>query len=70
MMGFADLVMDNGELIRIEYPEKVEDELYESLENTMKRRDWWAPGQWDGCSATYLGHLLDRVNMARVIGML
>lgn len=27
MTGCCDLVLDNGELIRIEYPDKYEDEL-------------------------------------------
>lgn len=69
-MVFADLLLDTGELIRIECPDKFEDELWGSLENTMKRKDWWSPGQWDGCSATFLGQRLDRVNMGRVIGTL
>jgi hypothetical protein len=63
-----DLVIDNGELVRIEGPAEFEDEIYETIENAMKRRDWWAARQWDGCSATYMGHLLDNVNMARVVG--
>lgn len=67
---YVDLVMDNGELVHIECPAKHESELYDSIENTMKRRDWWSPGGVDGCSATYLGHILDRVNMARVVAAL
>lgn len=67
---YVDLLMDNGELIRIECPGKHEDDLHESLGNCMKRRDWWAPGRFDGCNAEYLGLSLDRVNMTRVIGML
>ena len=69
-MGYADLLMDNGELVRIEYPDEHEDDFYDALENTLKRRDWWSTAILDGCNATYLGHYLDRVNMGRVIGML
>jgi len=69
-MTLIDLVLDNGELVRIEVPEKHEDEAHDTIENTMKRRDWWSPMQWDGASATYLGHRLDRVNMARVVGLM
>jgi hypothetical protein len=65
---FADLVMDDGNLVRIECPAKFEDEFHESISTAIKVRDEWAPGRFDGCSATYLGHRLDRVNMARVIG--
>ncbi len=67
---YVDLVLDNGELVRIECPGKHEDELHESIEHAMKRRDWWSARQFDGCSATYLGVILDRVNMARVVASL
>lgn len=67
---FCDLVMDNGELVRIECPGKFEDDLRASIEHCMKRRDWWSPNRFDGCCAEYMGLRLDRVNMARVIGEL
>lgn len=67
---YVDLVLDNGELVRIECPSRFEDELYESIEHTLKRRCWWSTNQLDGCRAMYLGLSLDRVNMARVAGML
>lgn len=67
---FHDLVTKSGELIRIECPTKHEDELYDTLENAMKRRDWWSPNQFDGCTATFLGLRLDRVNMGEIIGTL
>lgn len=66
----VDLVMDNGELVRIECPGKFTDGLHDTLEHAMKRRDWWSPGRFDGCTAEYLGMYLERVNMARVIGRL
>lgn len=67
---FTDLVLDNGELVRIEYPVKYENEFYDSINNTMKIGEWWSPVRFDGCRAEYLGMLLDRVNMRRVVGML
>lgn len=67
---YIDVLIDTGELVRIECPSKFEDELYDSLEHAMKRRDWWAPTQFDGCMAVYLGLSLGRVNMARVVGLL
>jgi len=67
---YIDLVLDNGELVRIECPMKFEDKLHESLENHMKRADRWSPGEFDGCSATFLGMSLGLVNMARVVGVL
>lgn len=67
---FVDLVLDDGELVRIECPSKHDDELYETLDHCRKRRDWWSPNQFEGCSATYMGHRIGRVNMARVVGMM
>lgn len=67
---YLDLVLDTGELVRIECPSKFEGDLHESIEHAMKRRDWWSPAQFDGCRAELLGLQLARVNMARVIGTL
>lgn len=67
---FLDLVTKSGELIRIVCPSTFEDELHETVENALKIRDWWSPSQFDGCSANYLGHRLDRVNMGEIIGTL
>ncbi len=67
---FVDLVLDSGELVRIECPSKDEDELHDTLQNAMKRRDWWCPGQFIDCTATFIGLRMDRVNMARVVGTL
>lgn len=70
MTTFVDLLMENGELVRIECPSKHEDRLHENIEHAMKRRDWWSPSQFEGCSAQYLGLCIDRVNMGKVIGRL
>lgn len=67
---YIDLVLNTGELVRIECPNKHEDDLYESIENAMKRRDWWSPSRFDGCSATFMGLHIGRVNMAQVVGAL
>jgi hypothetical protein len=69
-MEFVDLVLDTGEFIRIECPEKFTDELHETLENSMKRKEWWSVSQWEGCSATFMGIGIDRIAMWRVIGTL
>jgi hypothetical protein len=65
---FVDLVMDNGEFVRVECPAHHEDEFFESIEHALKCRDEWAPNRFEGCQATFLGRRLERVNMARVIG--
>jgi hypothetical protein len=70
MAVFIDLMLDNGELVRIECPSKHEDDLNESIENCLKRRDWWSPKCFNGCRAEYMGVNLDALNMARVVGRL
>jgi hypothetical protein len=67
---YEDLIMENGELVRIECPTEYEDDFYESIENSMKRKDWWSPEQFDGCNAVYMGLNLTRINMGKVIGFL
>lgn len=68
MAAFIDLVLDNGNLVRIECKERDEDEVRDTLENALKTGGWWAPARWDGCKAEYLGHRMGLVNMARVVG--
>lgn len=67
---WIDLVLEGGELVRIECPDKFSDECHDSLTNAMKRGDWWSPERYDGCKAEYMGMLLNRVNMSKVVGML
>lgn len=69
-MTFIDLVMDNGELTRISVPDKYSDECWDAVENAMKTRGWFTPARWEGCTATYLGLRLDRINMGRMIATL
>lgn len=65
------MVLDNGELVRIEFPDEYIDEVYESIDNAIKRGDEWGGlVRWEGCHATYLGLKLQGVNMKRVIGKL
>jgi hypothetical protein len=67
---YVDLVLDTGELVRIECPSKYEDELHQTLSDEMKRGDWWSPSQFDECTAEFLGHRVDRVSMRRVVAMM
>jgi hypothetical protein len=69
-MDYIDLLLDNGEIIRLEAPAKFSDDIHEAITDTMKRRDWLCVERWQGCDATYLGHGIRRINMARVVGTL
>lgn len=65
-----DLMLDNGEIVRIQVANRYLDECLESIENAMKRGDWWSSSRFDPCRMTYRGIFMDRVNMGRVVGML
>ena len=67
---YVDLLMDNGEITRIECPTKFYDDLYEAIDNAMKRKDWWSPDMFDGCRAEYMGVGITRIAVPRVIGIL
>ncbi len=67
---FVDLLLLNGEIVRIEGLTKYEDEIHESIENAMKTRGWWSVYQFEGTSATYLGTRINRVNMGQVAAIL
>lgn len=67
---YIDLLLDNGELVRVEHDPEHTDEIHEAIENTMKREDWWGVATYEGTSATYRGIRIERVNMKRVVAML
>lgn len=61
------LLLDNGETIKIIFPYKCIDEVYDTLGCAIKRGDVWLPGQFEG-SADYMGWPLERIYTSRVIG--
>lgn len=67
---YIDLLIDSGEIVRLEIPSKHEDECREHIEHSMKTRDWFHACRWEGCSVTYLGTQVEKVNMGRVVAML
>ncbi len=69
-MSYTDFVLDNGQLIRVAYPTKFEDEFWDSVSNAMKIGDMWSPRHFSGCTAELLGMRLERINFSRVIGTL
>jgi hypothetical protein len=70
MKSFTDLLLDNGDIVRLEVPQKFDDEFAAAIENSMKRRDWFSTNQLDGCQATINGIYVERINMARVVAQL
>jgi hypothetical protein len=67
---YIDLVLDNGEIIRVTGPIKREDAVREDINNAMRRRDWWLAYGFDGVRAEFMGMSIQRVNMGRVVAML
>lgn len=67
---FVDLLLDNGDIVRIECPPQHFDQCMETIEFTMKRKEWWCAGQFDGCNVKLNGVFIERVNMGRVVAML
>jgi hypothetical protein len=67
---YASFLLDNGQIVQIEYPSEHEDDFWESASNALKRGDRFSMSQWDGANATYLGQHLDSINMARVVGFM
>ena len=69
-MEFADLLLDNGELIRVSFQPQHLDDFYEVLESTMKTKSWLSVGRWDGTTAEYMNNYIFRINMGRVVALL
>lgn len=70
MRRHLDLILDNGDIVRMECSNRHEDEIYETIEATMRQRTWLPFTRWESCTATFQGHSLERLNMGRVVGML
>lgn len=69
-MEYTDFVLDNGQLIRVAYPEKSEDEFWDSVKNSIKLGDFWSPNELSGCWAELHGMRLNRIHMAHVVATL
>jgi hypothetical protein len=63
-----ELVTLQGEVIEIEYPDSIMDEMLEDFRESCQRRDWWNVGNWSDAKAMYKGHRLNDINMDQIIG--
>lgn len=69
-MEYIDLVMMNGEIVRIECKTEHFDEIMDAIDNARKRNDWWSVSMFESTSATYMGLHIDRIDAGKIIGML
>lgn len=69
-MIYVDLVLDNGGIVRVQCPDRFNDEFMESIDNARRLRDWWSPERFEGCRAEFIGMYMARIDMSRVVGML
>ena len=63
-----ELVTIQGDIIEIEYPDSIMDELLEDFNESRQRRGWWHVGNWGDAKAMYKGHCLNDIDMAQIIG--
>lgn len=63
-----ELVTLQGDIIEIEYPDSIMDDLLEDFGESRQRRDYWNVGNWSDAKAFYKGHRLNDIDMAQIIG--
>lgn len=63
-----ELVTLQGDIIEIEYPDSIMDEILEDFCESRQRRDYWNVGNWSDAKAMYKGHRLSDIDMAQIIG--
>jgi len=63
-----ELVTLQGDIIEIEYPDSIMEELEADFNESRQRRDYWNVGNWSDAKAMYKGHRLSYIDMAQIIG--
>lgn len=69
-IALMDLLLDNGELVRIEYPTEHQDGFEELVGNCIKRKDSLSMQTFAGCNAEYLGISISTIITSRIVGIL
>lgn len=63
-----DLVTTGGDVIHIEIPEDIAEEVTADFNDARSNGGWWFVGNWSDVRASYKGHALSEINMALIIG--
>jgi len=63
-----NLILDNGDVVTLTYPED-EGEVFEELLNATKTGGLWFCGNAVNLTATYRGWRVDYINMSRVVAI-
>lgn len=67
-INILELVTLQGDIIEIQYPDSVMDELLEDFNESRQRRDYWNVGNWVDVKAMFKGIHLNDIDMAQIIG--
>jgi hypothetical protein len=68
-LSFIDIVLDGGDLVRVEIPVEHFDAFMDDLDNARRRNDWLSAALYDGVKFNYLGHNIDRVNGSKIVAL-
>jgi len=69
-MNNVDLVLENGQIVQLEIPDQYFDDAMQAITQTAARKDFFSVLRFDGISCEYMGHSLERINMALVVGIM
>lgn len=70
MNAYIDLLLDNGDIARIECLLNEEDEARESIDNAIRSGDMWSSGVIDHCTMKINGVHVSRLSTRRILGVL
>lgn len=68
--GFSDLLLDDGNIIRIKYNIQYEDDFFEDMKDHQAQNQYWSVGIMNDASATWNGIYISEINMKRVVAVL
>jgi hypothetical protein len=68
IINTIELVTLQGDVIEINFPGSIADEVFEDYYEYRQRKGWWNVGDWDDVKVKYKGHRLSEINMAQIIG--
>jgi len=68
-MYTVELILDNGNVIFIEFPDDIMDDFLDEMRIEILNGKIWNVSNWINVEANYFGNLLDEINCEKVIGI-